>query len=162
MNTNTQTTNASKHERDIINHAVAINNLAAWLGVDESEITEARSDCYGLTVLEIGQDSYAVGDDSQAYWACKEYLKEAVWSFNGNFIAEVCGLPAELGEVFSGYAHKECESANPALLALVKRTCGLDSFVSRAVRDCGRGHFLAHYDGDEIDLGNGLFAYRIG
>ena len=153
MNTKTNETKVSE---------LAAIALAGWLGIERDEITEARSDCYGLTVLEVGQDSYAVGDDSQAYEACKEYLKEAVWSFNGNFIAEVCGLPVELGEVFSGYTHKECEGANPALLALVKRTCGFDSFVSRVVGDCGRGHFLAGYDGDEIDLGDGLYAYRIG
>jgi hypothetical protein len=148
------------NQTEMTNHAT--NLLAKWLGVEGDEISEARFDCYGLTVLEIGQESYAIGDDSQACWACKEYIKEAVWAFNGSFIAEACGLPYELGEVLSGYSSEKCEGANDALLALVNRTCGFDSFASRAVGDCGRGHFLASYDGDEINLGDGLFAYRIG
>jgi hypothetical protein len=148
------------NQTEMTNHAT--NLLAKWLGVESDEISEARFDCYGLTVLEIGQESYAIGDDSQAYQACKDYIKEAVWSFKGSFIAEACGLPAELGEVFSSYSAEKCEGANDALLALVKRTCSFDSFASRAIGDCGRGHFLAGYDGDEINLGDGLFAYRIG
>ena len=37
--------------------------------------------------------------------------------------------------------------------------------TDRIVEECidldGRGHFIADYDGNEIELGNGLFAYRI-
>lgn len=162
MNTNTETTNASKHERDVINHAVAINNLAAWLGVEESEITEARFDCWGLTVFEVGSDSYAVGTDEEADEACKAYVQDTLWAFKGEFITEACDLPHELSEGISSFNAEKCEGANDAMLALVKKTCGLDSFVSRAISTDGRGHFLASYDGDEIDLGNGFFAYRIG
>lgn len=162
MNTNTETTNASNHERDIINHAVAINNLAAWLGVEESEITEARFDCWGLTVFEVGSDSYAVGTDEEADAACVSYIEESLWAFKGTFIAEACGLSRELGTVLSSFNAQKCESANEVMLTLVSKTCGLDSFVQRAIGADGRGHFLASYDGDEIDLGNGFFAYRIG
>lgn len=162
MNTNTETTNASKHERDIINHAVAINNLAAWLGVEESEITEARFDCWGLTVFEVGSDSYAVGTDEEADAACVSYIEDSLWAFKGTFIAEACGLPYELGEMLSSFSEKKCEDANPALRALVGKTCGVCAFARKAIGADGRGHFLASYDGDEIDLGNGFFAYRIG
>lgn len=153
MNTNTNEMSVSE---------LSMIALAEWLGVELDELTEARFDCYGLTVFEVGNDSYAVGDDSQAYWACKEYIKDTLWAFKGTFISEACGLPVELGEVLSGYAQKECEGANDALIALVNRTCGFDCFASKAIGADGRGHFLASYDGDEIDLGNGLFAYRIG
>jgi hypothetical protein len=148
------------NQTEMTNHAT--NLLAKWLGVESDEISEARFDCYGLTVLEVGRESYAIGDDSQAYQACKAHIEDSVWSFKGSFIAEACGLPYELGEVLSGYSSEKCEGANDALLALVKRTCGFDAFACAAIGEDGRGHFLASYDGDEINLGDGLFAYRIG
>ena len=36
-----------------------------------------------------------------------------------------------------------------------------DAIVSEAISDDGIAHFIASYDGEEIDLGNGLFAYRV-
>lgn len=36
-----------------------------------------------------------------------------------------------------------------------------DVITDECISKDGRGHFLASYDGKEIDLGNGLFAYRI-
>ena len=36
----------------------------------------------------------------------------------------------------------------------------MDAIVSEAISQDGVAHFIASYDGNEIDLGNGLFAYR--
>ena len=157
MNTNTNNT-----ATEIDTKSLAIRSLAKWLGIEADELEEARSDCYGLTVLEVGGDSYAIGTDEEADEACKAYVQDTLWAFKGEFIAEACCLPRELGEVFSSFNSEKCEGANEAMLALVSKTCGLDSFVRRAIRADGRGHFLASYDGDEIDFNNGLFAYRIG
>lgn len=35
-----------------------------------------------------------------------------------------------------------------------------DEIADMAIRWDGRGHFIAYYDGDEIDLDNGMFAYK--
>ena len=48
------------------------------------------------------------------------------------------------------------------MVALIKKTCGLQHFIAKAVQADGSGHFLASYDGDEIDLGGNVYAYRIG
>ena len=37
----------------------------------------------------------------------------------------------------------------------------IDKIVDEAIKLDGRAHFIADYDHQEIDLGNGLFAYRI-
>lgn len=37
----------------------------------------------------------------------------------------------------------------------------MDAIVSEAISQDGIAHFIASYDGNEIDLGNGLFAYRV-
>ena len=36
----------------------------------------------------------------------------------------------------------------------------MDTIVDECIDEDGIAHFLARYDGEEIDLGNGLFAYR--
>jgi len=145
---------------DTKNAAVAA--LAKWLGEDASAFEEARQDCYGLTVFEIGRDSYAIGTDEEADAACESYIEDSIWAFNAEFICGCCGLPHELAEAIAAWQGKACEGANEGLLKLVNNCCGLDHFTQEAVSADGRGHFLASYDGDEIDLGGGLFAYRIG
>lgn len=141
---------------------VASHLLAKWLGEEESSVEEARFDSWGLTTLEVGSDTYAVGTDEECDAACCEYIKESVWSFKSEFILEECGLPMELAEAIRSFQEKECESANAAILALIEKTCGVAEFTRAAISADGRGHFLASYDGDEISLGNGFFAYRIG
>ena len=37
----------------------------------------------------------------------------------------------------------------------------LDKLADEAIDRDGKEHFIAYYDGNEIDLGNGLFAYRL-
>lgn len=37
----------------------------------------------------------------------------------------------------------------------------LDAMAEEAIKQDGEAHFIAFYDGNEIDLGNGLFAYRM-
>lgn len=148
MNTNTNTN--------------AIELLAKHLGSDAADITEARLDCYGLTVLEVGSESYAVGTDEDCDVAVISYLQDTLWACNGEFIAECCGLPIEIGVILGKYGQENCEGANDALARLVNRTCGMEHLAKQAVAQDGRGHFLASYDGDEIELGESLFAYRIG
>lgn len=153
MNTNTTDTNTTQ---------TAVELLAKWLGEDAENISEARFDTWGLTTLEVGNDTYAVGTDEECDAACLDYVKETVWAFKASFILGECELPLALEDAIRAFQEKECESANDALLKLVEKTCGIDRFYQCAVGLDGRGHFLASYDGDEIDLGNGFFAYRIG
>lgn len=141
--------------------AAAVAALAKWLGEDASNFEEARLDCYGLTVFEIGADSYAIGTDEEADAACENHIRDNAWAFNAEFICGCCGLPMELADALRAWQGKACEGANEGILALIERCDVWDRFVGRAISLDGRGHFLASYDGDEIDLGNGLFAYRI-
>jgi hypothetical protein len=149
-------------ETQVINSAVISHLLATWLGEDEGTIEEGRFDAWGLTTFEVSGETYAVGTDEECDAACFEYIKDSVWAFNATFILSQCGLPLELVEAIQSFQQKECESANNALLALIEKTCGLPKFVRTAIGLDGRGHFLASHDGDEISLGNGFFAYRIG
>jgi hypothetical protein len=154
MNTNTNGTVETKQ--------AAVAALAKWLGEDAGNFEEARFDCYGLTVVEIGRDSYAIGADEEVDEACENHIRDNLWAFNAEFITDCCGLPRELADALRAWQQKECERANEGMLALIDRCDAWNRIVGRAVSLDGRGHFLASYDGDEIDLGGGLFAYRIG
>jgi len=37
----------------------------------------------------------------------------------------------------------------------------MEALIEECIRLDGRGHFIAYYDGNELDLGNGLFAYQV-
>jgi hypothetical protein len=135
--------------------------LADELEEDPAEITEESYECYGLKVLSHGRAEYAVGTDEEADEAAAEAVKESLWAFNASFILSECDLPHELEEGIQALQEKKCEGANDAILALVEKTCGLESFVESAISADGRGHFLASYDGDEMELQDGYVAFRI-
>ena len=48
---------------------------------------------------------------------------------------------------------------NDAILSLIESCADLETFVESAVYSDGRGHFLSHYNGGEIEV-NGFFIYR--
>lgn len=139
----------------------AIEALAAHLGCDQDDLTKENYDHYGLEVFSLGRQEYAIGTDEEADQACKEYIKDSAWAFQSSFICNYCDLPSEMEEALEAMQSQKCESANDAILALIKKTDGgLDGFVEEAVSSDGRGHFLSRYDGDENEE-NGFFIYRI-
>lgn len=44
---------------------------------------------------------------------------------------------------------------------LVKDHIDWDAVIEQAVSMDGAAHFIAHYDGESVDIGNGLYAYRM-
>lgn len=135
--------------------------LAMELDEDPAEITEERHDYYGLKILSHGRAEYAVGTDEEADEACRESIESSAWAFKASFVLSECGLPSELEEAIQAFQGKECEGANDAIVALIEKTCGMESFVESAISADGRGHFLASYDGDEMELEGDLVAFRI-
>ena len=135
-----------------------IDALAIHLGVKREEIKEEPHNHYGLPCFYIGEKVYAVGDDEQAGEALYEYIEQSVWGFRASFIARECNLPDSEGMIRC--AQEKCEGANDGILAMIKGTCGLKSFVDSAESADGRGHFLSPYDGEENEV-DGFFIYRI-
>ena len=123
------------------------------------DVEELTYDHYGLRVFKANGSEYAVGTDSEADEACKAYIKDSIWAFNAEFIVGECGLPCGTEEAIKALQEK-CESANEPILAMVKGSCGLDSFVESAISADGRGHFLASYDGAESDSDE-YYIYRV-
>lgn len=135
--------------------------LAEELGEDPAGITEESHECYGMIVLSSGNAEYAIGTDEEAQEACVEYVKESIRSFKASFILSECDLPAQLEEGIRAMQEKRCESCNDTLLELVEKCTTLESFTDSAISADGRGHFLASYDGSEMDLADGYVAFRI-
>ena len=106
--------------------------LANHLGIAPDEVTPERYDCYGMPVYSADGGEYAIGTDDEADDALDQSLDSYI---------DDCGLLDSMPEHLVQYFDRE-------------------SWKSDARYD-GRGHWLSSYDGDEIELGNGLFAYRI-
>lgn len=86
-------------------------------------------------------------------------IKDSLFAFNSDFLAEVTELPEE---VFKGL-QPQYEASNEAIEKLIEATCGMDTFIEEATRLDGYGHFLSPYDGEEIEIeveGECYFAYR--
>jgi hypothetical protein len=105
--------------------------LADELGEDPANITEEHT-YYGLTVYSIGRAEYAVGTDAEA---------DEAWSQALDSYLDDTGLLDSIPENLRPYFDR-------------------DEWKSDARHD-GRGHALASYDGDELELAGDLYAFRI-
>lgn len=115
--------------------------------------------------FECGSWEYKVYTEEEADKAAREEILETLWAFNPEFILYHTDFynhstDREDDEFVAGLSKLQgslCESANPIVKALI---VDLDHFVSQAIREDGRGHFLSHYDGEEVESGD-FYLYRI-
>lgn len=142
-----------------------VENIEELIKLDRNALLDfirrANYDHYGLQTVELEDGSeYAIAlDDEDADKACREYIEMSVWAFSPSFIAQKTGMPIEIFEALA--KANLCEGANEAVMACIEATCGIDSFVDSAICWHGRGHFLSHYDGDEVELDSNAYAYRL-
>lgn len=129
-----------------------IEALAKHLEIEADEIEVSR---YDENTLEVGREEYLVLTDSEADERVADYIRETAWAFRPEFLAShMTGIdPEDLKPI-----QEKCESANPIILKLID---DLEHFISDAVLSDGRGNFLSSYDGEEVELEGGLFAFRI-
>ena len=90
--------------------------------------------------------------------AARRSILENACAFNSNFLQ--AHMPdINLDDVdLDQIIYKSCDLANSFVLKLIEDH---DHFVDDAITSDGCGHFLAWYDGDEIELSNDFFAYRV-
>ena len=134
------------------NSTLKVNALAKELEVLATDIIETSDNTF-----EIDGYEYLVLNEEEREEEVTENIKENLWAFNTSFLAD----QTELDEViFIALADKYDENGNEAVLKLIEITCGIEEFVNESVNADGYGHFLAHYDGEELELENNLYAYR--
>jgi len=112
-------------------------------------------------------DDYLVCDDAEADQAVKENILESLWTFRASFIRSHMSYkpePREADKVEKAIEEiqsKLCESAQPIIRSMIKN---LDHFIADAISADGRGHFLASYDGEEVEHdynGETYYIYRL-
>lgn len=111
-------------------------------------------------------DEYLVLTDREADKKAHEYILDSLWAFNADFIFAHSDAFVNLSDWEQEQAIKSltemqgklCESTNGLVRCLI---ADIEEFVDDAIVADGRGHFISSYDGVEIDLENGLFAYRM-
>jgi hypothetical protein len=139
-----------------IGTAPEVRALCDHLDCGPEDIDLASYDHYGLPVYILGREEYAIGTDSEADAAVVENIKDSIWAFNADFLARFTDLPVEMFQM----SQKMCEGANDGFLKCVERADGgLAAFVSKAVSEDGRGHFLSGYNGEEEESGE-FYIYR--
>lgn len=142
-----------------------IEELAEFLNIDRADIVP---DDYTDNQFNTPDGEYLVLTDEEANKEATEYIKYSIWAFNPEFIASECELCNDLTddeacELINGLRaiqEKTCESSNLLLTALIKGTCGLDTFIADAINADGRGHFISDWDGKEYASKN-FYIYRI-
>ena len=108
---------------------------------------------YEDNVFEVGKAEYLVLTEKEANEYVKEEIMQTLWAFNTEFILHHSnnnGMSAwewdNAVKALNAAQSDFCEGANGLVRALI---VDIDQFVKDAVAADGRGHFLAHYDGDE-------------
>ena len=127
--------------------------LAKYLEVEPGELREGRDE-YTFT---LGNKEYLILLDEEAESRTAEAIKESLWAFAPSFLSSY--MP--LDEKSIGLIQQSCESCNDAMIQLVGNR--LDEVVNDAIACDGRGHFLSHYDGHEIEVehdGVDYYIYR--
>ena len=126
--------------------------LANFLEVEVTDF-EINNDEY---ILPNG-DSYFVLTDQEADEYATSEIEDMLWAFNPDFLASYTGLHKAVFEALAeGY-----ETSNEAIMALINNAGSMDEFVQGSIDADGRGHFVANYDGEEIELENDYYAYRV-
>ena len=134
--------------------ASKVKELAKLLKVSEKQAKKLIDD-----------GDYLVLTDSEATEETKEYIRNMLWVFKSDFIMEYLNSDVELSDKQYNDTQKAieemqktlCENANEIIYSLISNN--YDDFVETAIETDGRGHFLAGYDGDELETEN-YFVYR--
>lgn len=133
--------------------AFKISKLAEHFDCSPDDILDHHGE-----IFEHDGEEFLVLSDDEADEKAKDYILDSVWAFRSDFLAGHLkeGVDQEVVELIQ--ANGKCESNNAAILSLID---DVDHFVNDAILADGRGHFLSNYDGEEIELNQGYYAYRI-
>jgi hypothetical protein len=129
--------------------AALVKHLNMEVDEDGDAIDPPEESTYGDNFFEAEGGEYLVLTDDEADEAAKDQIEDSLWAFNASFIISHSDLPAEAEEMIKGFQESKCEDANETIRSLIK---DLDDFASDACSADGRGHFLAGYDGDEVEI----------
>jgi len=106
---------------------------------------------------------WLVLNDAEALEAATEQIKESLWAFTPSWLVDYMPEGMTVSGVIAIQGDR-CEEANEDLLSLIRGVGpkNFDILVQGAIDTDGRGHFLSHYDNEEIQSACGrFFFYRV-
>lgn len=107
--------------------------------------------------FDIGSQTWFALTDEEATAEVREMIELSITDFDPEFLAR---RTRQEKWRFENLTRRD----NAEILDLVKRTCGLDEFVSKTIGSLGnrgRGHFLSLHDGMERKTSDdNIFLYR--
>lgn len=112
-----------------------------------------------MATMEDGSE-YLILTDEEADEQAAIEIKNSLWAFVPKFIiAHMANVEysKSLENAISQMQASLCEDANDIVAAMID---DIDNFVDDAIIVDGREHFIAWYDGEEIETKN-FFVYRI-
>lgn len=128
---------------------------------DMKSVTVARhfGSPYSEYRYEACGEEFYVLEDERAYALAYQIIKDELWAFTPEFIAEhlkhdivYCDVPVDLNDLrlaIRAVQERLCEGANAIIQALID---DLNEFVEDAIAADGRGHFISSYDGEEHEV----------
>lgn len=122
----------------------------------EYSISDVNETSHGTYEAEGGE--YLVLTNLGADKECERQIKDSLWAFNTDFILSHSKADYNAKASIQMAQETLCEDANSLIEALIT---DLDRFIDDAISSDGRGHFLAGYDFEEIELEGNMYAYRI-
>lgn len=131
-------------------------SIKAYLELPEDIDVRTNDD----NIFDCDGEEWLVLTDTEAEDMVVEYVRELLWAFSHDFLARHCDAIAIIGKGhWEALAASECENMN----SMVKRLLGsdLEHVISEAISEDGRGHFLASWDGEEVDLPGGFCGFRM-
>ena len=147
-----------KMTNEQLNESKKASALCAFLG--------EQVNFNGATYETESGAEYEVLTDSEATEKAKEYILDSLWAFNADFILRHSANYETLTndeydsalDALKQAQERGAESLNGLVRCLIQ---DMDDFIADAICEDGLGHFIAFYDGAEIELDGGLFAYRV-
>lgn len=127
---------------------------AAAIAHLEGNHPDDYSEGYDETVVELGREEWLVLTDSEADTAVEAAIRDSVWAFNADFLAEHSVADADIFRLLQ--KSDRAESLNEPFLSLIT---DIEEFIEDAVDADGRGHFLAGYDHEELEVPAGEYEF---
>lgn len=125
-----------------------------------SQIKKQFENVSQLTI-NIDGDEYLMLSDDEANMRARREIRDSLWAFLSSFIRSHSSV--DIPEKYIEKMQSEmCEQCNEIIYGLIKDN--FDEFVEDAIDADGRGHFIATYDGKEIELKTDdetIYLYRI-
>lgn len=124
---------------------------------NELEVTVEKVIALDVNKFRVNGSEFFVLTDSERDEFANDAITGSLWTFNASFLSDMTGID----EVIFTKLAELSESANDGLKAIIESTCGLEKFVEESTSTDGHGHFIATYDGEEMELENDFYAYQI-